>query len=168
MLPCFPLFMRLFGSSHSLISEIQTFLHPCNCVFIAQWRSVSSAASALSSYNHQIAEGETAPQAVFFSPLVLLDYPPTWQETAQRSLISTLTVGSFSSIWMVLPELVGFRSHWKIPRFFCQANIFVPSSNVYLLQMWLWKWDSQTSGPYIPEKEKLLSVVKVGRFQADT
>lgn len=145
MLPCFPLFMRFFSSSHSPISEIQTFLHPCNCVFIAQCRSIASAASALSSYNDQIARGKTAPRL-------------STNLAPQRSLISTWTVGSFCSKWMLLPELVGFRSHWKIPRCFCQTNIFVPSSNVSLLSMWLCKWDLQTSGQFMPEKEKLLSV----------
>lgn len=152
--------MWFFGSSHSRISEIQTFLHPYNCVFISQCRYISSAASALSSYSDQIARGKTATQAAFSSPLALLDYPRTWQETAQRSLISTLTVGSFCSVWMALLELVGFPSHWKIPRFFFLANMVVPLSNVCLLRMWLRKWGLQTSGPIVPGKRKLLSVME--------
>lgn len=110
----------------SWISEIPTFLHPYDCVFTSQRCYISSAASALSSYSDQIARGKTAAQAVFSSPLALLDYPRTWQETAQRSLISTLTVGSFCSVWMALLELVGFPSHWKIPRFFFLANTVCP------------------------------------------
>lgn len=126
-MPYFQLFMRFFDPSLSRISGRQRFRHPCNCVFVARWRYISSAASALSSsYSDQ-----TATHALFFSPLVLLDYPPSWQEAAQRSLISTFTAASFCSTLTALLEPLGFfegvekKSH--------AANIFGPSSNVCLL-----------------------------------